>query len=675
MASLSHSVSSDRQHEQDVAYESSGASPKVRSVGMNHEVYALQRAAGNRAAAQILQPRSGSSPIGRTDEPSIAHSVVGSSGQSLDPATRTLMESRFGQEFGHVRVHVDSLAANAARDVDALAFTVGHHIVFGAGAYMPSTSHGQRLVAHELVHVLQQQHADQKVPDHSGLVPVLDDPSLEREATALGTNSALGETAGSQVSGRVSGGLAAQREPEKPDTSSTGAKDYETLLREARGKPPPKLAAFPERSFRDLNHLPFDEFQQVLEAASGRIGPSVVVVHPDVGKLQQWQREIYKPKAYFVWTEDNNVTGWMPAEDVPERATRLGDWWIWRKGIEIQVCRRYPEDEASNRRGLGLEPDLRSIKDRVWAAQVLNRDIDYFLADGESIERARKLTYEVERDVVQQLGQAYFQTFAAQAEYQGNEEAIVAMGEQFGRQLTKIKGKLNLDAVSEAGQLAGGATAGNKPPTVLAPPTSGSTPPIKSGGTPPGGEQPVSPPKTGATPAKTPPASPGNPRASVRSSETKRIGGARGPRVLDTATREFETLNKGSEENRVGAALDRDAQSGRIEGIRRVRGLDVVPGSKSPDYHVTDSKGNTTTADLFQPKSSNLASVETNIIESKSGQAKIAIVELYRGDSKQIGISGAKSLGIKVVNHPSSSIERVIVIKDGQVIADTKRFP
>src|SRR5690606_23314704 len=77
-------------------------------------------------------------------------------GKALDPATRRFMESRFGYDFSIVRLHSDATAAQSARDVNAHAYTVGHHIVFGAGRFQPETHDGRRLLAHELTHVVQQ---------------------------------------------------------------------------------------------------------------------------------------------------------------------------------------------------------------------------------------------------------------------------------------------------------------------------------------------------------------------------------------------------------------------------------------------------------------------------------------------------------------------------------------
>ncbi len=78
------------------------------------------------------------------------------SGRPLDPATRSYMEPRFGHDFSQVRVHTDARAAESARAVNARAYTLGQDVVFGAGQYAPGTADGNRLLAHELAHVVQQ---------------------------------------------------------------------------------------------------------------------------------------------------------------------------------------------------------------------------------------------------------------------------------------------------------------------------------------------------------------------------------------------------------------------------------------------------------------------------------------------------------------------------------------
>jgi hypothetical protein len=76
-----------------------------------------------------------------------------SAGQPLSPSTRAVMEPRFGVDFGHVRLHTDEAAQRTASQIQARAFTYGHHISLGKG----ESEHNKRLMAHELTHVVQQE--------------------------------------------------------------------------------------------------------------------------------------------------------------------------------------------------------------------------------------------------------------------------------------------------------------------------------------------------------------------------------------------------------------------------------------------------------------------------------------------------------------------------------------
>jgi hypothetical protein len=100
----------------------------------------------------------GGYPRSRTQPPGLGCRLT-SSGQPLDHQTRRFMESRFGHDFSHVRVHTDSRAAESARAVGALAYTVGQDVVFGAGRFSAQSIEGKRLLAHELTHVVQQKTA------------------------------------------------------------------------------------------------------------------------------------------------------------------------------------------------------------------------------------------------------------------------------------------------------------------------------------------------------------------------------------------------------------------------------------------------------------------------------------------------------------------------------------
>jgi hypothetical protein len=103
-----------------------------------------------------LKTASPASASGAVEAPPIVNEVLHSPGQPLDKSTRDFMEPRFGQDFSGVRVHTDAKAAESARAVNAKAYTAGNNMVFGAGEYAPGTHEGQRLLGHELTHVVQQ---------------------------------------------------------------------------------------------------------------------------------------------------------------------------------------------------------------------------------------------------------------------------------------------------------------------------------------------------------------------------------------------------------------------------------------------------------------------------------------------------------------------------------------
>lgn len=122
--------------------------------------------------------------LGVSDNVANEINSIRGSGSPLDDSTRDFMESRFGFDFSKVRIHNDERAEKSAESVNALAYTVGPHVVFGGGQYAPTTDTGQRLMAHELTHVVQQTAAND-----SGSIPIgSPDSAAEREAA---TNGAL----------------------------------------------------------------------------------------------------------------------------------------------------------------------------------------------------------------------------------------------------------------------------------------------------------------------------------------------------------------------------------------------------------------------------------------------------------------------------------------------------
>lgn len=96
------------------------------------------------------------SPAPHAALPATVRRALRSAGEPLPAQVRAFMESRFGYDFGQVRVHADNVAAESAREINAAAYTVGQDIAFDHGRFQPHMSSGRRLLAHELTHVIQQ---------------------------------------------------------------------------------------------------------------------------------------------------------------------------------------------------------------------------------------------------------------------------------------------------------------------------------------------------------------------------------------------------------------------------------------------------------------------------------------------------------------------------------------
>jgi len=114
----------------------------------------LQREANDEDPDEMLQGADGQLHASEGAQTQINNLKGG--GQPLSSSLRSYFEPRFGQDFSGVRLHTDANGANAARSVNAKAFTLGSDVAFAAGQYSPETNSGKRLLAHELTHVVQQ---------------------------------------------------------------------------------------------------------------------------------------------------------------------------------------------------------------------------------------------------------------------------------------------------------------------------------------------------------------------------------------------------------------------------------------------------------------------------------------------------------------------------------------
>jgi hypothetical protein len=131
--------------------------------------------------------RAPSSPCGGEGVNQCPEVIPSSSmGEPLPEGTRGFMESRFGEDFSGVRVHADAPAGTSAQGLNADAYTSGRDIYFAPGRYAPARPEGQRLLAHELAHTIQQGNgtAAQEIAakSHGGVVVGEADHPLEAEA-------------------------------------------------------------------------------------------------------------------------------------------------------------------------------------------------------------------------------------------------------------------------------------------------------------------------------------------------------------------------------------------------------------------------------------------------------------------------------------------------------------
>jgi hypothetical protein len=108
-----------------------------------------------------------------------------SGGLPLPDQVRAKMEAAFSTDFSDVRVHI----GREASSIGAIAYTWGTNIHFAPGQYNPHSLQGQKLLGHELWHVVQQKAG--RVRNPLGGVAVVQDHALEAEADRMGVKAAL----------------------------------------------------------------------------------------------------------------------------------------------------------------------------------------------------------------------------------------------------------------------------------------------------------------------------------------------------------------------------------------------------------------------------------------------------------------------------------------------------
>jgi hypothetical protein len=170
---------------------------------------------------------------------------LNSPGNAIDTETRGFFEPRFGHDFGQVRVHADAAAANSARDVNALAYTVGNDLVFDSGQYAPQSGTGRNLLAHELAHTVQQSSVSGGPPTRENLSISPPGDAAEQEAAAIAhdvirpSQTSTREASPHRVS-NLTRGICLQRQV-KDKSADPGKKKLEQGTKEAVEKAGQKI--------------------------------------------------------------------------------------------------------------------------------------------------------------------------------------------------------------------------------------------------------------------------------------------------------------------------------------------------------------------------------------------------------------------------------------------------
>jgi Domain of unknown function (DUF4157) len=187
-------------------------------------------------ARRLARERASGGPA-RRQAPPIVHDVVSRSGTPIPGHVRAVAEQRFRHDFSRVRVHADAEAERSADAVDAAAYAVGPHVVFGSGRFAPETRTGRRLLWHELVHVVQQDSAAHAEPGTP--IPIAESNTAEDEARSLAADSTARAA---------------------PERYRSGRRVTRSLQRQARS------AGAGETDVTALSDVPYEKWSPELEA-------------------------------------------------------------------------------------------------------------------------------------------------------------------------------------------------------------------------------------------------------------------------------------------------------------------------------------------------------------------------------------------------------------------------
>jgi Domain of unknown function (DUF4157) len=202
-------------------------------------------------------------------------SLISKSGhRPFDPSTRAFMESGFGRDLGHVRVHADRAGGDAATAINAQAFTTGRDIYFAHDRYQPNSAVGRHLIAHEVAHTIQQSHrmTPSDAISRNGRSPSVASPGdrFEGEADRAADALAAGQPA-TVVSSTHTPGLI-QRQPSGKKPAPAAGTQVSITITVEKAMTPHEFAV---RAFMQAFRMPGDVAEErvsMLEAMGQKAG-------------------------------------------------------------------------------------------------------------------------------------------------------------------------------------------------------------------------------------------------------------------------------------------------------------------------------------------------------------------------------------------------------------------
>lgn len=205
----------------------------------------------------------------------------------------------------------------------------------------------------------------------------------------------------------------------------------------AKSYPVKEVRVFPEDLLRQNDRLPLtpeELLKLTLALATRPDGPYVVGPYP-----LRMAGFVVREEHYLVWLVNGEIRCWMRLQELQQGGMRRGEWLLFYDGRELQALQDRPQDrETIHRQHPNL--DEQGVGRHQQAAAELNRDVEHFVAEGMSIERARHETERVHKEVLGLLVQGTFQAFSTTAGMMSAEGALKDLGHEAGQVIANKAG-------------------------------------------------------------------------------------------------------------------------------------------------------------------------------------------------------------------------------------------